>query len=111
MTKGVHYPIWMQRNAKATSKSFLQGGILVRPSEGFTFSQENRIKQCAIRIIELVLGTEAAKKMKDVPLSNDVIADGTADMSCDILDQIVQGIKDNPIRIINKWTNQRMLPT
>ena len=40
MTKGVHYPIWMQRNAKAISKSFLQGGIPVRPSEGCTFSQE-----------------------------------------------------------------------
>ena len=40
MTKGVHYPIWMQRNAKATSKNFLRGGIPVRPSEGSTFSQE-----------------------------------------------------------------------
>ena len=40
MTKGVHYPIWMQRNAKAISKSFLRGGIPVRPSKGCTFSQE-----------------------------------------------------------------------
>ena len=40
MTKGVHYPIRMQCNAKATSKSFLQGGIPVCPSEGCTFSQE-----------------------------------------------------------------------
>ena len=107
MTKGVHYPIWMQRNAKATSKSFLRSGIPVRPSEGCTFSQENRIKPCAIRMVELILGTEAAKKIKDVPLFNDVIAD----MSCDILDQIVQKIKDSPIRIINKWTNQQMFPT
>ena len=89
MTKGVHYPIWMQRNAKATSKSFLRRGISVRPSEGCSLSQENRIKPRAIRMVELVLATEAAKKMKDVPLSNDVIADGIADMSCDILDQIV----------------------
>ena len=107
MTKGVYYPIWMQRNAKATSKSFLRSGIPVRPSEGCTFSQENRIKPCAIRMVELILGTEAAKKIKDAPLSNDVIAD----MSCDILDQIVQKIKDSPIRIINKWKNQQMFPT
>lgn len=60
---------------------------------------ENLIKPCAIRMVELVLGTEAAKKMKDVPLSNDVIAGRVADMSCDILDQIVQEIKDSPIRI------------
>ena len=44
-------------------------------------------------------GTEAAKKMKNVPLSNDVIAGRVADMSCDILDQIVQEIKNSPIRI------------
>ena len=111
MTKGVHYPVWMQRNAKATSKSFQRGGIPVRSSEGCTFSQENRIQPCATRMVELVLETEAAKKIKDVPLSNDVIADGIADMSCDIFDQIVQEIKNSPIRLIKKWTNQRMFPT
>ena len=62
-------------------------------------------------MVELVLETEAAKKMKSVPLSNDVIADGIADMSCDILDQNVQEIKDSSIRIINKWTNQQMFPS
>ena len=50
-------------------------------------------------MVELVLGTEAAKKMKDVPLPNDVIAASVADMNCDILDQIVQEIKDSPICI------------
>ena len=40
MTKGVHHPIWMQRNAKATSKSFLRGGIPVRPSEDCAFNPE-----------------------------------------------------------------------
>ncbi|XP_076042078.1 protein FAM200C-like [Oratosquilla oratoria] len=60
---------------------------------------ENPIKPCAIRIVELVLGTEASKKIKDVPLSNDVIAGRVDDMSCNILDQIVQEIKDSPIRI------------
>ena len=64
-------------------------------------AKKNRIKLCAIRMVELVLGTEAAKKMKGLPLSNDVIADGIANMSCDILDKIVQEIKDSPIRIIN----------
>ena len=74
-------------------------------------AKKNRIKPCTIRMVELVLGTETAKKMKDVLVSNDVIADGIADMSCDILYQIVQEIKDSPIRIINKWTNQQMFPT
>ena len=74
-------------------------------------TKKHRIKAFAIRVVELVLGTEAAKKMKDVPLSNDVIADGIADMSCDILDQIVQEIKDSPILIISKWTNQQTFPS
>ena len=59
-------------------------------------AKKNRIKRCAIQMVELVLGTEAAKKMKDVPLSNDIIADEIADMSCDISDQIVQEIKIVP---------------
>ena len=74
-------------------------------------AKKKRIKPCAIRMVELVLGTEAAKKMKNVLVSNDVIADGIADMSCDIFDQIVQEIKHSPIRIINKSTNQHMFPT
>ena len=73
-------------------------------------AKKNRIKPFAIRMVKLVWGPEAAKKVKDVPLSNDVIADGIADMSCDILDQIVQEIKDSPIRVVNKWTNQQMFP-
>ena len=74
-------------------------------------AKKKRIKPFVIRMVELVLGAEAAKKMKDAPLSNIVVADGIADMSCDILDQIVQEIKDSPIRIINKWTNQQMFPS
>ena len=52
-------------------------------------AKKNQIKSCTFQMVELVLGTEAAKKMKDIPLFNNVIADGIADMSCDILNQIV----------------------
>ena len=51
---------------------------------------KNLIKPFALQMVELVLGTEAANKMKDVLLFNDVIAGKVADMSCDISDQIVQ---------------------
>ena len=60
---------------------------------------ENLIKPCAIWILELVLGTEGAKEIKKVPLSNNVIAGRVADMGCNVLDQIVQEIKDSIIRI------------
>ncbi|KAG0718809.1 Protein ZBED8 [Chionoecetes opilio] len=53
---------------------------------------ENLVKPCNIRMVELVPGTEAAKKMKILPLFNDVTAGRVANMSCDILDQIVQEI-------------------
>ena len=59
---------------------------------------KNLIKPCTIRMVELVLGAVAAKKIKEVPLSNDVIAGRVADMSCNILEQVVQEIKDSPIR-------------
>ncbi|KAK3895494.1 hypothetical protein Pcinc_000835 [Petrolisthes cinctipes] len=42
---------------------------------------------------------EAAKKMKDVSLSNNVIGGRVVDMSCDILDQIVEEIQASPTRI------------
>ena len=35
-------------------------------------------------MVKLILGTEAAKKMKEVPLSNKVIAGRVAGMSYDI---------------------------
>ncbi|XP_068235605.1 protein FAM200C-like [Palaemon carinicauda] len=60
---------------------------------------ENLIKPCTIRMVQLFLGTEAAKKMKDVPLSNNVIGGRVEDMSCDILDQIVEEIQASPTRI------------
>ncbi|KAI6659386.1 Protein ZBED8-like [Oopsacas minuta] len=59
---------------------------------------ENLIKLCTIRIVELVLGTAAAKKIKEMPLSNHVIPGRVADMRCNILEQVVQEIKDSPIR-------------
>ncbi|XP_068240880.1 protein FAM200C-like [Palaemon carinicauda] len=50
-------------------------------------------------MVELILGTDAAKKMKDVPLSINVIGGRVEDMSCDILDQIVEEIQACPTRI------------
>lgn len=60
---------------------------------------ENLFKLCTIQMVELVLGRDAAKKMKEVPLSNDVIAGRVVDMSRDILDKVVQEIKYSLIHI------------
>ncbi|XP_068206246.1 protein FAM200C-like [Palaemon carinicauda] len=60
---------------------------------------ENWIKPCIIRMVELIMGTEAVKKMKDVPLSNNVIGGRVEDMSCVILDQIVEETPASPTLI------------
>ncbi|XP_068206235.1 protein FAM200C-like [Palaemon carinicauda] len=60
---------------------------------------ENWIKPCIIRMVELILGTETAKKMKDVPLSNNVIGGRVENMSCVIFDQIVEESPASPTRI------------
>ena len=96
MTKRVHYP---NLDSIQCKKHFYEVAYQCIQVKVAHCTAENLIKSCAIRMVELVLETEAAKKMKDVPLSNDVIAGRVADMSCDILDQIVQEIKDSPIRI------------
>ena len=72
---------------------------------------ENLIKPCTIRMVELVLGAVAAKKIKEVPLSNDVITGRVADMSCNILEQVVQEIKDSPIRFSLQLDESTDIPT
>lgn len=57
------------------------------------------MKPWTIRMVELILEAEAAKKVEDVPLSNNVIGGINEDMSCDILDQIVEEIQASPSRI------------
>lgn len=60
---------------------------------------ENLIKLYADQMVELISGTEAAKKMKDVPLSNNVIGGNVEDMSCYILDQVVEEFQASPTQI------------
>ncbi|XP_068240038.1 protein FAM200C-like [Palaemon carinicauda] len=63
---------------------------------------ENLIKPCTIRMVQLILGTEAAKKMKDVPLSNNVIGGRVEDMSVDILDQITTTKAADVFRLLDE---------
>ncbi|KAG0721853.1 Protein ZBED8 [Chionoecetes opilio] len=60
---------------------------------------EKVIKPCALRMAELVVGEEAAKQIKHIPLSNDVIRSRINEMSSDVLDQIVSDIYDSPCPI------------
>ena len=64
---------------------------------------EELIKPCILKIADIVLGKEAAKeaakKLQQVSLSNDVIQNRIIDMSEDILEQVIADIKASPVTI------------
>ena len=60
---------------------------------------EEVIKPCALEMVRIVLGTEAQKKIQQIPLSNDIIHSRIQDISQDILLQVIQDIKDSPLKI------------
>ena len=58
---------------------------------------ETLIELATLKITEIVLGTEAMKKIKQVPLLSDVVTSRMAAMSCNIVDQVVTAFKESPI--------------
>ena len=64
---------------------------------------EELIKPCILKIADIVLGKEAAKeaakKLQQVSLSNDVIHNRIIDMSEGILEQVIADIKASPVTI------------
>ena len=50
---------------------------------------EEVIKPCVLQMTNIFLGKEASKKLKLVPLSNDVIQSRISDISSDFLDQVI----------------------
>ena len=59
---------------------------------------ETLIKPCAVEMAKIVLDKTAAKKLEQVPLSNDTIRSRIADMSADILEQVVEDLKMSPAK-------------
>ncbi|XP_051784720.1 protein ZBED8-like [Erpetoichthys calabaricus] len=60
---------------------------------------ETLIKQCVLHIVKTILGAEAARKVQQIPLSNNVIRSRIDDIGADILDQVVSNIKAFPVKI------------
>ena len=50
-------------------------------------------------MVDIVLGKEAAKKLQQASLSNDIIYHRVVDMSEDILGQVAADIKTSPVKI------------
>ena len=60
---------------------------------------EELVKPCALEMAKIVLGTEAEKKLKQIPLSNDIIHSRIHDMSQDVLQQVITDLKASPVRV------------
>ncbi|XP_068208356.1 protein FAM200C-like [Palaemon carinicauda] len=48
---------------------------------------------------KIVLGIESEKKLKQIPLSNDIIHSRIHDMSPDVLQQVITDLKASPVRV------------
>ena len=57
------------------------------------------ILPAAIDFVCIMIGDNAAKKLKDVPLSNNTICQQIKDMRVDITDQLICRLKDNEFAI------------
>ena len=60
---------------------------------------EELVKPCAMEMAKSLLGVETEKKLRLVPLSNDIITSRIRDMSEDILQQFIADVKASPIKV------------
>ena len=60
---------------------------------------ETLIKPCALEMVKTIPGAEAARKLQQIPLSNNIIRSRIDDIGDDILDQVVSDIKASSAKI------------
>ena len=60
---------------------------------------EEVIKPCVVDMADIILGDGAARKLKQVALSNDAVRRGINDFSIDIRDQLISDFKASPLKI------------
>ena len=62
---------------------------------------ESLIKPCAKKMVEIVLGKEAEKKIGAIPLSNNTVQRRIAEMSADIKEQVIEEIRSAPFGLFS----------
>lgn len=84
-----------QASQAATEASFRAALHIAKNKKPHTIG-ETLIKPCMIDCAKLLLGEEAANKLKQIPLSNNTIKDRVGSMSDDIKQQVVEKVKASP---------------
>ncbi|XP_067129854.1 zinc finger BED domain-containing protein 5-like [Centruroides vittatus] len=56
---------------------------------------KNLILPAAVDMVSVLIGLEEAKKLKNIPFSNDTISRRIDDMAADVCDQIIQQVSSN----------------
>ena len=62
-------------------------------------ADEKLIKPSAVKMAKILFGRKEAKRIDSVPLSDDTVNNGIADIANDILSQLITQIQDNSRRI------------
>lgn len=75
---------------KAQKTSYLVVQRIARSKKSHRIEQE-LIIPAAVEMCEVILGTEAANKLKEVPLSNDTVRKRNVELSSDIQSQLLDG--------------------
>lgn len=80
---------------KILAASFEISKLIAKSKKPHTIG-ESLIKPCILKAVEEVLGVEAQKKIKDIPLSNDTVKTRIQKMSNDIEEQVLNKVKKSP---------------
>ncbi|CAG4975756.1 unnamed protein product [Colias eurytheme] len=84
-----------ETSEKTLSASFEVSKLIAKSKKAHTIG-ESLIKPCMLKVAEELLGAEAQKKIREIPLSNDTIKSRIQKMSTDIEDQVIDKIKNSP---------------
>lgn len=77
---------------KAQKASYLVAQRIAKSKKPHTIAQE-LILSVAVEMCEVILGTEAANKLKAVPLSNDTVRRRIEELSADIQSQLLDRLR------------------
>ena len=83
-----------------TSQPFLcasyKFSLIIAKAKAPHTAGEKSIKPSAVKMVQILLGRNEAKRIDSIPLSDDTLNNRIADVTNDILNQLIAQIQDNP---------------